>query len=122
MCSQHNVRASAEDNTEQNTNKGHTPNPRKEVKIPDPAENRTRAAGLEGIDSTDHATATDILITPCDLTLFLICLFKMRKMNCYCWVLRHFLTSYVISLASDIEREKSDKFYSEAIIHGRLVR
>ena len=55
MCSQPNVRASAEDNTD----KGHTPNPRTETKIPDPAETRTRAAGLEDRDSTDHATATD---------------------------------------------------------------
>ena len=59
MCGQHNVRASAVDNTGQNTFKGHTPNPRREIKIPDPAVNRTRAAGLEGRDSTDHATATD---------------------------------------------------------------
>ena len=50
MCGQHIVRASAED-------KGHTPNPRTEIKIPDPAGNRTRAAGLEGRDFTDHATA-----------------------------------------------------------------
>ena len=35
------------------------PIPRIEIKIPDPAGNRTRAAGLEGRDSTDHATATD---------------------------------------------------------------
>ena len=59
MCDQHNVRASAEDNTGQNAVKGHTPNPRTEIKIPDSTENRTRAAGLEGRDSTDHATATD---------------------------------------------------------------
>ena len=39
--------------------KGHSPNPMTEIKIPDPAGNRTRAAGLEGRDSTDHATATD---------------------------------------------------------------
>ena len=36
--------------------------------------------------------------------------------GCCCWVLRHFLTSKVISVASDIEREKSDKFCSEALI------
>ena len=36
-----------------------TPNPRTEIKIPDPAGNRTRVAGWEGRDSTDHATATD---------------------------------------------------------------
>ena len=35
---------------------------------------------------------------------------------CCCWGLRHFLTSQVISVASDIEREKSDKFCSEALI------
>ena len=57
MCGQHNVRASAEDNTGQNTK--YTPNHRTEIKIPDPAANRTRTAGLEGRDSTDHATATD---------------------------------------------------------------
>ena len=30
--------------------------------------------------------------------------------SCGCWILRCVLTSYVISVASDIEREKSDKF------------
>ena len=60
MCGQHNVRAFAGDSTGQNTDKGHIPNPRTEIKIPDPARDRTRAAaGLEGRDSTDHATATD---------------------------------------------------------------
>ena len=34
MCGQHNVRASAGDNTGQNTDEGHTPNPRTEIKIP----------------------------------------------------------------------------------------
>ena len=63
MCGQHNVKASAEDNTRYNTDKGYTPSPRTEIKIPDPAGNRTRAAapGLEGRESTDHATATDPL-------------------------------------------------------------
>ena len=61
MCGQHNVRASAEDNTGQNTDKEHTPNPTTEIKIPDPAGNRTLAAGLEGRDSTDHATARGCL-------------------------------------------------------------
>ena len=54
MCGQHTVRASAEANTGQNTDKGHTPNPRTEMKIPDLAKNRTWAAGLEGRDSTNH--------------------------------------------------------------------
>ena len=38
--------------------KGNTPNPRTEIKILYPTGNRTLAAGLEGRDSTDHATAT----------------------------------------------------------------
>ena len=50
---------STEDNTGQNTDKGHTPNHRTEIKIPDPSGNRTRAAGLEARDCTDHATTTD---------------------------------------------------------------
>ena len=36
--------------------------------------------------------------------------------RCCCWVLWHFLTSKVISVASDIEREKSDKICPEALI------
>ena len=58
MCGQNNVRASTGDSTGQNIDKGHTYNPRIVIKIPDPPGNRTRAAGLEGRDSTDHATAT----------------------------------------------------------------
>ena len=61
MCGQHNVRASAEDNTGQSKDKGHTPNPRTEIKIHDPIRNRTQAAGLEGRDSTDHAMAMDVI-------------------------------------------------------------
>ena len=60
MCGQHNIRASAEENT----GKGHTLNPRTEIKISDPA-------GLEGRDSTDHATATDYLIFYMDKILTL---------------------------------------------------
>ena len=45
--------------TAQAEHKGHTPNSRIGIKIPDPAGNQTRTAGLEGRDSTDHATATD---------------------------------------------------------------
>ena len=59
MCGQHNARASAGDSTGQNTDKGHTPNLRIGIKTPDPTGNRTRAAGLEGRDSSDDATATD---------------------------------------------------------------
>ena len=49
MCGQHNVRASAEDNTGQDTDKGHIPNPKTEIEIPDPAGNRTRAAAQREI-------------------------------------------------------------------------
>ena len=63
MCGQHNVRASAEDNTGQNTDNEHTPNPRTEMKIPDPAGNRARAASLEGRDSIDPVTATSFMVS-----------------------------------------------------------
>ena len=33
MCGQHNIRTSAEDNTGQNTDKEHTPNPRTKLKF-----------------------------------------------------------------------------------------
>ena len=60
MCGLHNVRASAGDNTGQSAYKGHTPDPRTEIKIPDPAGNRTLAVVvLESRDSTEYATATD---------------------------------------------------------------
>ena len=49
----------AQDRTQ---DKGHTPNPKIGIKIPDPAGNRTRVAGLEGRDSTDHVTATYMLV------------------------------------------------------------
>ena len=47
------VRATVRDNKE------HTPRPRIDIKIPDSAGNRTRAAGLLSRVSTDHTTATD---------------------------------------------------------------
>ena len=47
ICGQQNIRATVRENKGQNIQKGHTPSPRKGIKIPDPAENRTRAAGLE---------------------------------------------------------------------------
>ena len=59
MYGQHNVRATAGDNTGHNIDKGHTPSPKIEIIISDPAGNRTRAAGLEGMDCTDHAKTTD---------------------------------------------------------------
>ena len=50
MCGQHNARASAEDNTGQNTDKGHTPNPRTEIKItwPRRESNPGRRVGRQG--------------------------------------------------------------------------
>ena len=42
MYVQNNVRVNAEENTGQNTDKGHTPSSRIEIKIPDHAGNRTR--------------------------------------------------------------------------------
>ena len=60
ICGQQNVRATARDNTGQTTVKGHTPNARIEIKIPDPTGNRTRATGLEGRNSTNLATAMDL--------------------------------------------------------------
>ena len=53
MYGQHNVRATAGDSTGQGTDKGHTPNLRIGIKIPDPAENRNWAAGLESRNSTE---------------------------------------------------------------------
>ena len=55
MCGQHSVRAIAGHNTD----KVHTPSPRREIKISDPGGNVTQAAGLGSRDSTDHPTATD---------------------------------------------------------------
>ena len=46
MCGQHNARATAKDNTGQNTDKGHTPSLRIEIKISDTVGNRIRAAGI----------------------------------------------------------------------------
>ena len=63
MCGQHNVRVSAEDKTEQNINKGHAPNPRTDIKIPDPAGNRTRAVGLED-NFTQHCQVLNFQFPP----------------------------------------------------------
>ena len=48
MSDQHNVRATARENTGRNTYKGHTASTRIEIKISDPVGNRTWAARLEG--------------------------------------------------------------------------
>ena len=53
ICGQQNVRAFARDNTEQNTESGYTPSPTIQFKIPD-------STGLEGRDSTNYATATNL--------------------------------------------------------------
>ena len=78
MCAQHNVRAIAVGNTD----RGHTPCPRKEIKFPDPAGNRIRAAGLESRDSTDLATTSDIRV----YTVYLIC--QSYVYNCFYHKLR----------------------------------
>ena len=39
----------------------HKPSPRRELQISDPVGNQTRAAGFNGRDSTDNATAADII-------------------------------------------------------------
>ena len=59
ICGQQNVSATARDNTGQSTDNGHTRNSRLEIKNLDPVGNRTRAAGMEGRESTDLAT-TDL--------------------------------------------------------------
>ena len=56
-------KSSARDKTGQNTDKGHTPSPRIEITISDPARNRSRFTGLEGSDSTDRATARDQVLS-----------------------------------------------------------
>ena len=55
--------------TQDNIDKGLSPSPRLEIKIPDFAGNRTQAAGLEGRDSTDHAK-NDVLDS-------IYCIFKI---------------------------------------------
>ena len=52
------VRRTCDHRTE---HKGQTPSPRIENKIRDPVGNRIQAGGLEGRDSTGHATATDFV-------------------------------------------------------------
>ena len=59
MFGQYNDRAITRDNAGQNRDERHTPSPTIGIKISEHAGNRTLAAGLEGRDSTDHATATD---------------------------------------------------------------
>ena len=58
MCGQHNVRASAGDSTGQNTKDTH-PIRGQELKFLTPPGIEPGPQGLEGRDSTDHATATD---------------------------------------------------------------
>ena len=56
-CCQQNIRVTARDNTGQNRERGHAPNPRMEMKIPDPAVNLARATVL-------GSKAGTILTTP----------------------------------------------------------
>ena len=71
MCDQQNVRAFAEDNRGQNTDKGHTPNPRTEIKIPDPAGNQTRAA-RQGLYRPRHGDGLAISFSLLNLFYMLI--------------------------------------------------
>ena len=59
MRGQHNIRPTAKDNTGQNTDKGHTPSPRIENKIPLPRResNPDRRDGRQGL----YGYATDYL-------------------------------------------------------------
>ena len=60
MCGQHSVRASSGDNTGQNTDKGHTPNPQVyELKFLTPPGIEPVPPGWKAGTLTDHATATD---------------------------------------------------------------
>ena len=54
IYSHQNIRTFARDNTGKK-HRRHTPNPRIEIKYLDSVGNGTRAAGVEGRDSTDHA-------------------------------------------------------------------
>ena len=47
MYDQHNVNATAKDNSGQNAGKGHTRSPTTEIKISNSAENRTQTDGFE---------------------------------------------------------------------------
>ena len=61
-----NFRVSARDNTGQNKEEGHTLRPRIEIKIHDPAGNRTWAARLDCRNSTDHVkTTNDWVLNSC---------------------------------------------------------
>ena len=57
MCGRQNVRATAGDNTEQNTKD--TPSSRIQTKTSDSARNRTPVTELGGRNTTNHATVTD---------------------------------------------------------------
>ena len=46
MCGQHNIRATARNNTGQNIVKGYTPSPRRAIKLSDPVGNRTSYSGF----------------------------------------------------------------------------
>ena len=98
-----------------------------------PTGNRTQARCVTSAHATTCSTAVDLFYSVSGISylfwlnkyiiILIIILFIGKKNNtlsvctiCYCWVLRRFLTSQVISVASDIEREKSDKFCWEALI------
>ena len=53
------MQAIGRDNTGKNAEKGHTANPRIEIKIPDPGGNRIRAARMEATNATNYAMGTN---------------------------------------------------------------
>ena len=61
MCGQHNVGPPPETTQDRTQTKDTHPIPGQKLKFLTPPGIEHRAAGLEGRDSTDHATATDIL-------------------------------------------------------------
>ena len=70
MCGQLSVTGTAGHYTGQNTDKINTYCTRIEIKILDPAGNRTRTGRLEGRDSTDHATTMNSIIIITRLEMF----------------------------------------------------
>ena len=79
---------------------------------PSTANSETKVAVLLEMN---RCTRFSLLSTPHSLSLASEQTLKI-SCCCCCRVLRHFLTSYVMSFTSDIEREKSDKFCSEVLI------
>ena len=93
MCGQHNVKASAGDITGQNTDKGHTPNPRIGIKIPDPPEIEPGTPGWKaGTVPTTPRRRIALKINTLNFYITSLCLYGIRvETNTFCshciWVL-----------------------------------